>query len=73
MAIERLTQLGAESTATDSAGQPTEDGTRYRTECDTDRAGDSANKRARLAPASAALTPRAAPPTVPMAAPTFMA
>ncbi len=49
VAIERLTQLGAESTATDTAGQPTEDGTRYRTECDTDRAGDSANKRARLA------------------------
>lgn len=49
VAIERLTQLGAESTATDTAGQPTEDGTRYRTECDTYRAGESANERARLA------------------------
>jgi hypothetical protein len=49
VAIKRLTQLGTESTAADTAGQPAEDGTRYRTEGDTDRAGDSANKRARLA------------------------
>lgn len=49
MAIERLTQLCAKSAAADTAGQPAEDGTRYRTEGDTDRASDSANKRARLA------------------------
>ena len=49
MAIERLTQLCAKSTAADTASQPAEDGTRYRTEGDTDRANDSANKRARLA------------------------
>ena len=49
VAIERLAKLGAESTAADTAGQPAEDDTRYRTEGDTDRAGDSADKRARLA------------------------
>ncbi|EZI30350.1 hypothetical protein PE143B_0100420 [Pseudomonas extremaustralis 14-3 substr. 14-3b] len=49
VAIERLTQLGAESTAGDTTGQPAEDGTRYRTEGDTYRAGDGANKRACLA------------------------
>ena len=48
MAVERLAQLGAECAATDATGQPAEDGTRYRTECDTDRAGDRANKRTSL-------------------------
>ena len=50
VAIKRLAQLGTESTTADTAGQPAENGTRYRTEGDTDRAGDSANKRARLPP-----------------------
>ncbi|MDR6579312.1 hypothetical protein J2X88_004211 [Pseudomonas extremaustralis] len=49
VAIKRLTQLGAESTTADTAGQPAEDGTRYRTECDTDRPSNSTNKRTSLA------------------------
>lgn len=49
VAIERLTQLGAEGTAAHSTGEAAEDGTGYRAECDPDGAGDSANKRACLA------------------------
>jgi len=49
VAIERLTQLGAESTAADTTGQPAEDDTRNRTECDTDRPSNSTNKRTSLA------------------------
>ena len=49
VAVERFAQLRAERAAADTAGQPAEDGTRYRTERDTNRAGDGANKRASLA------------------------
>lgn len=49
MAVERLAELGAERTATNASGQTTEDGARYRAECDTDRAGDYAERCAGLA------------------------
>ena len=49
MAIERFAKLSAERTATDASGQATEDGARYRAECDTDRAGDYAERCAGLA------------------------
>jgi len=48
VAIERLTQLGAEHTTTNSPGEATEDGTRYGAKCDTHRPSDSANKRTSL-------------------------
>ncbi|ARS51295.1 hypothetical protein PSMEN_01490 [Ectopseudomonas mendocina] len=49
MAVERLTELGTERTATDASGQATENGTGYRAECDTNRAGDYAERCAGLA------------------------
>jgi len=44
VAIERLTQLGAESTTAHSTGEAAEDCTGYRAECDPDRASDSADE-----------------------------
>ena len=49
MAVERLAELGAERTATDASGQATEDGARHGAECDTNRAGDYAERCAGLA------------------------
>lgn len=49
MAIERFAKLSAERAATDASGQATEDGARYRAECDTDRTGDYAERCAGLA------------------------
>lgn len=49
MAIERFAKLSAERTATDASGQATEDGARYRAECDTDRTGDYTKRCAGLA------------------------
>ncbi|GAD63439.1 Uncharacterised protein [Aquipseudomonas alcaligenes] len=40
MAVERLTELGTERTTTDATGKASENGTGYRAECDTDRAGN---------------------------------
>ncbi|RCH05464.1 hypothetical protein CSC36_3510 [Pseudomonas aeruginosa] len=48
MAVERLTELRAERTATYPAGQAAEDGTRHGTEGDADRACERADSRARL-------------------------
>ena len=42
MAVERLAELSAERTATDASSQSTENGTGYRGEGYTDRAGDYA-------------------------------
>lgn len=47
--VERVAQLRAERTTTNPAGQATEDGPRYRTEGDTNRASESANQRTCLA------------------------
>lgn len=49
MAVERLTELGTERTATDASGQATENGTGYRAKCDTNRAGDYAERCAGFA------------------------
>lgn len=49
MTVERLTELGTDRTATDAAGEAAENGTRYRAECDTDRASDYAEGCAGLA------------------------
>ena len=38
--VERLAELCANSTTTDASGQAAENGSRYRTECDADRASD---------------------------------
>ena len=46
--VERIAQLCAECATTNPAGQAAEDGTRDRTERDTNRAGESANQRTRL-------------------------
>lgn len=46
--IERLAELRAQRTATDAAGQATENGTGYRTEGDTNRSGNSAERCAGL-------------------------
>lgn len=51
VAIKRLTQLGAECAAANTAGKASEDCPRNRAETDTDRSGDSANQRTSL-PAS---------------------
>ena len=40
--VERLTQLSAERTATDPAGETAEDSARYGTEGDADRSGECA-------------------------------
>lgn len=47
--VERLAELSADRTAADASGQPAENGARYRTECDADRAGDYTKRRAGLA------------------------
>jgi hypothetical protein len=73
VAIELFAKLGAQGAAASATGQATEDGARHGSESDADRTGNGADARACRPPASAALTPRAAPPTVPMAALTFMA
>nr|EKX7255855.1 hypothetical protein [Pseudomonas aeruginosa] len=49
VAVERLTELGTDRTATDASGQAAENGTGYRAECYTDRAGDYAERCAGLA------------------------
>ena len=49
MAVERLAELRAERTATNSSGEATENGAGYRAKCDTDRPGDSAERCAGLA------------------------
>lgn len=49
VAVERFTQPGTESAATDTAGQAAEDGARHGAEFDTDRAGERANTGASLA------------------------
>lgn len=49
MAVERFAELSANRTATDASGQPAENGTGYRAECYTDRAGDYAKRCAGLA------------------------
>ena len=49
MAVERLAELRANRTTTDASGQADEDGAQYRAECDTDRAGDYAERCAGLA------------------------
>lgn len=48
VAVERLTELSAERTATYAAGQTAEDGARYRTDGDTNRAGERAECGASL-------------------------
>ncbi len=48
VAIERIPQLRAERTTTSSAGQATEDGTRYQADGDASRAGEGANKSSGL-------------------------
>lgn len=49
VAVERLTELRAENAATNSAGQTSEDGTRYGTEGYADRASESTDSCASLA------------------------
>lgn len=49
MAVERLAELRANRTTTDASGQTAENGARYRTEGDADRAGDYAKRCAGLA------------------------
>ena len=46
--VERIAQLCAESTTSDTAGQASEDGARHRAERDTNRASESTNKRTGL-------------------------
>ncbi|EZN59218.1 hypothetical protein AJ75_00818 [Pseudomonas aeruginosa BWH035] len=48
MAVERLAELSANRTTTDPAGQAAEDGARYGTEGDADRAGERADSCASL-------------------------
>ncbi len=48
VAVERLAELSAQRTATHATGQAAEDGTGYRTEGDTDRAGERADSCASL-------------------------
>lgn len=48
VAVERFTELRAERTTTDPAGQAAEDGARYGTEGDADRAGERADSCASL-------------------------
>jgi hypothetical protein len=42
VAVQRLAELSSERTTADASGQAAEDGTRYRSEGDADRAGDYA-------------------------------
>jgi hypothetical protein len=49
VAVQRLAELSSERTTADASGQAAEDGTRYRSECDADRAGDYAERCAGLA------------------------
>jgi hypothetical protein len=49
MAVERLAELSANRTTTDASGKAAENGAGYRTECDTDRPGDYAERCAGLA------------------------
>ena len=49
MAVERIAQLRAKRTAANPASQAAEDGPRYRTEGDTNRASEIANQRTCLA------------------------
>lgn len=49
VAVERLTELSAECAASNTTGQATEDGARYGTEGDADRAGERADSCASLA------------------------
>ena len=49
VAVQRLAELSSERTTADASGQAAEDGTRYRSECDADRAGDYAKRCAGLA------------------------
>ena len=49
VAVERVTELGAECATTDPAGQAAEDGARYGTEGYTDRPGECTDSCASLA------------------------
>lgn len=73
MAIEFFAELSTEGAAACTSSEPAEDGTRDCAEGDAKRAGNSADSSPIWPAARAALAPRAAPPTVPTAAPIFMA
>ena len=48
VAVERLSELGAECAATHATGQAAEDGSRHGADGDTDRSGEGADSCARL-------------------------